>query len=135
MFFQQETAPNIQKGITNMKAVVQGPAEVRDPVSGDTVTINLPAFYKEPPQSLSELMATNFEGGEVQKTIKNKKGESLVVRNYLHGRSIAWDNSAWKKYVPSAEGKSSNYMSEARRIIHYSLGTSMVFGLPDMFVH
>jgi hypothetical protein len=135
MFFQQETAPNISKGISNMKAVVQGPAEVRDPVSGDTVTINLPAFYKEPPQSLSELMATSFEGGEVQKTIKNKQGESLVVRNYLHGRSIAWDNSAWKKYVPSAEGKGSNYMSEARRIIHYSLGTSMVFGLPDMFVH
>ncbi len=135
MFFQQETAPNIEKGISNMKAVVQGPAEVRDPVSGDTVTINLPAFYKEPPQSLSVLMATNFEGGEVQKTIKNKQGESLVVRNYLHGRSIAWDNNAWKKYVPSAEGKNANYMSEARRIIQYSLGTSMVFGLPDMFVH
>jgi len=135
MFFQQENAPNIEKGISNMKAVVQGPAEVRDPVSGDTVTINLPAFYQEPPQSLSVLMATNFEGGEVQKTIKNKSGESLVVRNYLHGRSIAWDNNAWKKYVPSAEGKSANYMSEARRIIHYSLGTSMVFGLPDMFVH
>jgi hypothetical protein len=135
MFFQQENSPNIEKGISNMKAVVQGPAEVRDPVSGDTVTINLPAFYQEPPQSLSSLMAVNFEGGEVQKTIKNKQGESLVVRNYLHGRSIAWDNNAWKKYVPSAEGKGANYMSEARRIIHYSLGTSMVFGLPDMFVH
>lgn len=135
MFFQQENSPNISKGIANMKAVVQGPAEVRDPVSGDTVTINLPAFYQNPPQSLSELMATNFESGEVQKTIKNKKGEELVVRNYLHGRSIAWDNNAWKKYVPSAEGKGANYMSEARRIIHYSLGTSMVFGIPDMFVH
>lgn len=135
LFFQQETSPNIEKGIANMKAVVQGPTEVRDPVSGDTVIINLPAFYQEPPQTLSVLMATNFESGEVQKTIKNKKGESLVVRNYLHGRSIAWDNNAWKKYVPSAEGKSPGYMAEARRIIHYSLGTSMVFGLPDIFVH
>lgn len=135
ILFQQDVSPNIDKGIKNMKAVVNGPAEVRDPVTGDTVTINLKAFYHEPPQSLSALMATSFEGGEVQKTIKNNKGESLVVRNYLHGRSIAWDNNAWKKYVPSSEGKAGNYMSEARRIIHYSLGTSMVFGLPDMFVH
>ncbi len=135
ILFQQDVSPNIDKGIKNMKAVVNGPAEVRDPVSGDTVTINLKAFYHEPPQSLGQLMATGFEGGEVQKTIKNHKGESLVVRNYLHGRSIAWDNNAWKKYVPSSEGKNANYMSEARRIIHYSLGTSMVFGLPDMFVH
>jgi hypothetical protein len=135
IIFQQEVSPNIDKGIKNMKAVVMGPAEVRDPVTGSTVTVNLPAFYKEPPQTLTALMATGFEQGEVEKTIRSKKGDSLVVRNYLHGRSIAWDNSAWKKYVPSAEGKSANYMSEARRVMQYSLGTSMVFGLPEMFVH
>ena len=135
VLFQQDISPNIDKGIKNMKAVVSGPAEVRDPVTGDTVSLNLPAFYHQPPTSLAALMPTQFEGGSVQKTIKNSKGESLVVRNYLSGRSIAWDNSTWKKYVPSAEGKSSNYMSEARRIIQYSFGTSMVFGLPEMFVH
>lgn len=135
ILFQTDMSPHLDKGISNMKAVVSGPAEVRDPVSGQTVTLNLPAFYKEPPQSLSILMATNFEGGEIQKTIRNKKGESLVVRNYLHGRSVAWDNNAWKKFIPSAEGKSPSYMAEARRMIRYSFGTSMVFGLPDLFVH
>lgn len=135
IFFQPEMAPNLDKGIKNMKAVVSGPAEVRDPVTGDTVSINLPAFYQEPPASLTALMPTQFEGGQVKKIIKNKKGESLHVRNYLHGRSIAWDNSSWKKYVPSAEGKDGGYMAEARRIMQYSFGTTMVFGLPEMFVH
>lgn len=135
VLFQQELAPNLSKGIKNMKAVVSGPAEVRDPVTGDTVTINLPAFYHNPPKNLNVLMAVGFEGGDVRKTIKNKKGETLVVRNYLHGRSNAWDNSAWKTYVPSAAGKAPGYMMEARRIIKYSFGTSMVFGLPDFFVH
>ena len=135
IFYQPEIAPNLDKGIKNIKAVIQGPAEVRDPVTGDTVTLNLPAFYQEPPQTLSQLMATKFEAGAPERTIKNKQGETLTVRNYLAGRSIAWDNSSWKKYVPSADGQKPGYMSEARRVIHYSLGTSMVFGLPDLFVH
>lgn len=135
VLFQQDLVPNLAKGLQNMKAVVSGPAEVRDPVTGDTVTINLRAFYQNPPRNLSVLLPVDFEGGEIRKTIKNKKGESLIVRNYLHGRSVAWDNSVWKLYVPSASGKAPGYMMEARRIIKYSFGTSMVFGLPDFFVH
>ncbi|WPU65094.1 hypothetical protein [Peredibacter starrii] len=135
IMFQEDGPMNLDKGIKNMKAVVSGIAEVRDPVSGETVTINVPAFYNNPPTSLAVLMATDFEGGEVQKTIKNKKGENLVVRNYTRGRSIAWDNNAWKQYVPSAEGQKPGYMADAQRIIQYSPGTSAVFGLPDMFVH
>lgn len=134
ILFQQEISPNLNKGIQNMKAVVSGLAEVRDPVTGDTVAINVKALYNDPPQSLSVLMPTGFESGEDQKTIKNKQGENLVVRNYLVGRSIAWDNGSWSKYVPSAAGKGPGYMAEARRIIAYSFGTSMVFGLPEMFV-
>jgi hypothetical protein len=134
ILFQNQISPNLDKGIKNMKAVVSGLTEVRDPISGETVTLNIATFYKNPLHSLGVLLPTKFEIGEFEKNIKNKKGEILKVRNYLHGRSIAWDNNAWKTFVPSAEGKDSKYMSEARRIIQYSLGTSMVFGLPNMFV-
>jgi hypothetical protein len=135
ILFQQQIAPNLENGIRNMKAVLSGPAEVRDPVTGDTVSLNVPAFYLNPPPSMAVLLPTGFESGEPQKIIKNKKGEELKVRNYLNGRSIAWDNSAWKNYVPSAEGKSVGYMAEARRVLKFSFGTSLVFGLPDIFVH
>lgn len=135
VMFQPDLAPNLDSGVKNMKALVQGQTEVRDPVTGDTAAIDVPAFYSNPPQSLSELMATGFEGGEAEKSIKAKNGETLKVRNYLRGRSIAWNNEAWKKYVPSANGKKANYMHDARRIMQYSRGTSVVFGIPDMFVH
>lgn len=135
VLFQPENAKNLDKGIKNMKALVQGPTEVRDPVTGQTVVINLPGFYQEPPQSLKALMATGFDDSAPNKTIVNKKGEKLQVRNYLRGRSIAWDNNAWKKYVPSAEGQKADYMYEANRVIRYSFGTNAVFGLTEVFVH
>jgi hypothetical protein len=134
LFVQNDSSPQLNKGLTNMKAVVSGPAEVRDPISGETVSLHLSAFYFNPPQSLGIFLPTQFETGEIEKSIKNKRGEILKVRNYLRGRSIAWDNNAWKSFVPSAEGKEPNYMAEARRTIQYSLGTSSVFGLTHLFV-
>jgi hypothetical protein len=134
VLFQPEIAKNMENGIKNMKAVVQGPSEVRDPVTGKVVTIDLPAFYKSPPQSLSVLMASKFENGDNEKAILNTKGEKLLVRSYTNGRAIAWDNGAWEKYIPSAKGQRADYMSEASRVIRYSFGTSMVFGLPGLFV-
>jgi hypothetical protein len=134
ILFQPEVGKNLDKGLKNMKAVVSGISEVRDPVSGDTATINLPAFYSNPPQSLGSLMATGFENGDLEKVITNKKGEKLHVRSYTRGRSIAWDNGAWKNYVPSAAGQDGKYMSNANRVINYSFGTSMVFGITGLFV-
>jgi hypothetical protein len=134
VLFQPELGKNLDKGLKNMKAIVSGMTEVRDPVTGETVTLNLPAFYNQPPQSLGALMATNFEDGEVEKVITNKKGEALKVRNYTRGRAIAWDNNAWKSFVPSAQGQKAGYMTEANRIINYSFGSSTVFGLTGLFV-
>lgn len=134
ILFQPQVGQNLDKGLKNMKAVVSGVAEVRDPVTGGTVTLNLPAFYNNPPKSLGSLMAVGFETGELEKVITNQKGEQLHVRNYLRGRAISWDNGAWKNYVPSAQGQGAKYMSEANRIINYSFGTSMVFGISGFFI-
>ena len=132
--FSQESQDQLEKGISNMVAVVKGQTEVRDPVTGKSVTLNLPAFYNNPPKNLSVLMANKFEDGQNEKSIKAKNGETLKVRNYYKGRSIGWNNDAWKNYVPSAAGQSSNYMAEARRIMRYSRGTSLVMNLPALFV-
>ncbi|MEA9356998.1 hypothetical protein SHI21_12305 [Bacteriovorax sp. PP10] len=132
--FSSESQAQLGKGISNMVAVVKGEAEVRDPVSGKSVTVNLPAFYNNPPQNLGVLMANKFEQGANEKTIKAKNGDLLKVRNYDKGRSIGWNNDAWKTFVPSAAGQSSDYMAEARRIMRYSRGTSLVMNLPTLFV-
>lgn len=132
--YQPENARFIEAGLKNMTALVKGPAEVRDPVTGQTVTLNVPAFYNNPPTSLSVLMANRFDGESEQRSLVNEKGETLKFRNYDSGRSIGWDNTAWSKYVPSAEGKGPGYMLEAKRVIHYSFGTSFVFAAPDLFI-
>jgi len=90
--FSSESQTQLGKGISNMVAVVRGQAEVRDPVSGKSVTVNLPAFYNNPPKNLSVLMATKFEQGENETSIKVKNGEVLKIRNYTKGRSIGWNN-------------------------------------------
>lgn len=133
--FSGETNPQIKRAVNNMTAVVKGVAEVRDPVSGKSVTVNLPAFYNTPPKKLSVLFADTFDQTPDEKIIKAKNGDALKVRNYYRGSSIGWNNNNWKAFVPSAEGKEANYMSEARRIMRYSLGTSMVMSLPAIFVH
>lgn len=132
--FSLESKTHLDKGVKNMLAVVKGVTEVRDPVSGKSVTVNLPAFYINPPKNLGDLMANKFEVGENEKILKNKMGETLKVRNYYKGRSIGWNNDVWKNYIPSAKGQSVNYMAEARRIMRYSLGTTMVMNLPAIFV-
>lgn len=133
--FSSDSQGRLDKGVKNMEAVVRGVTEVRDPVSGKSVTVNLPAFYAQPPQSLAGLMATQFEQGSNEKKIRSvASGEELVMRNYYKGRSIGWNNEVWKNYVPSAAGQKSDYMAEARRVIRYSLGTSIVFNLPALFV-
>ncbi len=135
ILFQPEIGKNLDKGLKNMKAVVSGTADVRDPVTGETVTLNLPAFYNnQAPTSLGALMAVGFDNGEPEKVITNKQGEQLHVRNYLRGRANSWNNEAWKKYVPSASGQTGKYMAEANRIINYSFGTSMVFGISGFFI-
>jgi hypothetical protein len=133
--FSSDSQNRLEKGVKNMEAVVRGVTEVRDPISGKSVTVNLPAFYANPPKSLSGLMAVQFEQGSNEKTIRSvASGETLIMRNYYKGRSIGWNNEVWKSYVPSAAGQKSDYMAEARRVIRYSLGTSVVFNLPALFV-
>ncbi len=133
--YQPDIQNRLNTGIKNMKSAIAQKTEIRDPISGDTVVLDIPAFYSNPPKSLSILMAKDFEKGPFEYDIKNNKGQFLKVRNYFSGRSIGWDNSAWVTYVPSASGQSANYMMNARRVMTFALGTNLVFGAVDIFVH
>lgn len=135
LFAQPEAFDRLGSGIENMKAAVEKRTEILDSISGKSVVIDLPNFYLSPPKSLALLMATGWDSEKpAELTVTNKSGERLKVRNYFRGRATQWNNEAWANYVPSAKGKGSNYMSEARRILQYSPGTSLVFDAPDYFV-
>ena len=133
--FQPQSAPKLERAVNNLVAAVAGPTEVRDPVSGDVVKINLPEFYNKPYSNLSVLMAKGFNRRKASEaTLTNTKGETLTYRNYMYDSSQKWDNGAWAKFVPSAQGQNDEYMKNAKRIVNYSLGTPLVAGQVGLFV-
>lgn len=133
-FFQDNLQNRLGQNVENMKSIVLQQTEVRDPVTGSVVTVDLPNYYKSPPTSLGALMATGFEGGQNEYEVKNTAGQALKVRNYKRGRAIAWNNNEWSKYIPSAKGQPASYMGEAQRVMLYSIGAHQVFGQVGLLV-
>lgn len=134
VLYQNRVQNRLGKGIQDIEAAVMGPKEIRDPISGETVTLNIPKFYSEPPNSLRGLMATGWEKGKIEREIASESGETLKARNYFYGRANAWNNQEWSKYVPSAQGKPAGYMGNAKRVMHYALGSGSIFGPIDLFI-
>ncbi|MBM4252499.1 MAG: hypothetical protein FJ146_11050 [Deltaproteobacteria bacterium] len=80
--------------LSNIQAMVAG-KPVRSAVTGETVTINIPAFYSNPPANLQAFMPTAFKPGN----------ESIMVagmesRNFHYGEATQWDPAAYKPYAP-----------------------------------
>tara|TARA_B110001454_G_scaffold16145_1_gene14576 strand:+ start:59491 stop:61032 length:1542 start_codon:yes stop_codon:yes gene_type:complete len=131
--YQKDIQNRLNAGVSKMVSAMDGVTEFKDPMSSEVITINVPAFYNEPPQSLAILMANDWEGGESTKSITSTSGEQLKYRNYFSGRAKSWNNNAWAKYVTSASGQKADYMMTAKRIMHYSPGAT-VLGAVDLFV-
>lgn len=130
IFFRNEASPLLGKGVDKLKNLLKGPGEVHSGITGETVTVNLAAFYSQPPsnlpkKSLMDLLPSAFDtSGQPEPEIKNEKGEVLKYRNYLRGRPIGWENDTWSTYIPSAAGKEPGYMAMANRVLRSSLGTN-----------
>ncbi|OYZ16241.1 MAG: hypothetical protein B7Y39_15840 [Bdellovibrio sp. 28-41-41] len=135
--YQKDVQNRLNEGVSRMKDAIEKPTDFNDPISSEVVRLDVPNFYKNPPKSLKVLMAKNWEGSTDDKEgpyVTNVKGKKLHYRNYFAGRSTEWDNAAWGQYVTSANGKDAGYMMTAKRVMHYSLGATPVFGVVDIFV-
>ncbi|MBL7546159.1 MAG: hypothetical protein JNL11_20230 [Bdellovibrionaceae bacterium] len=134
--YQANVQNRLEGGVERMLSAVRSQTEFHDTVSSETVVLNVPQYYKNPPKNLSVLMATDFEGGELDASIQGADKKDLKYRNYLFNRSNKWDNAEWSKYVMMNETQKADksYMLKAKRILHYSLGASPAFGVVDIFV-
>jgi hypothetical protein len=131
LLFQPTANKTLEPAVRNIVALVKGKTTLRSPITGETIDVDLPAFYREPPKSLAGLLPTAFDT-KGKSEIEFSKG--VTYRNYFHGRSIAWDNEAWQKLVPSAAGQGADYMEKAKRVIHSSRGAGKMFGMVDILV-
>ncbi len=130
VFFQPTSFKSLEPSIKNMKAVVAGRTELRSPVTGEKVEVDLKQFYLNPLDSLFMLTANSWDmAGSPEVSF----GQTSY-RNYFHGRANGWNNASWGRFIPSAAGKSADYMEQAKRVIHTSRGAGSLFSMVDTFV-
>ncbi len=134
--YQANVRNRLNNGVGRMSSAIQKPTEFRDTVTAETVVLNVPAYYSNPPKSLASLMANDFERGEQNASIRGADKKELKYRNYLYNRSTSWNNNEWSKYVQMTpeQMKDPGFMLKAKRVVHYSLGATPVFGAIDLFV-
>ena len=84
--------------ISNIKALVTG-NPVRSAVTGETITINIPAFYNNPPQNLKAFLPTAFRSGDRDISVAG-----FQARNYRYGEASQWNVGAFKSYMPDVNG-------------------------------
>ena len=80
--------------LSNIQAMVSG-QPVRSAVTGETVTINIPAFYTNPPANLQAFMPTAFKPGDQSIMVAG-----MESRNFHYGEATQWDPAAYKPYAP-----------------------------------
>lgn len=111
--------------IANMEAMVAGRAKIRSGVTGETVVVDLPAFYQNPPKDLKEFLPTAFQQGPEWQTVNLTDGSGKVhkvkARNYEIGRGIDWKADAYGIIFP--EMKSGKDVPRNVRILSQSWGT------------
>lgn len=90
--------------IANMLAMVEGPTQLRSGITGETVTVDLPAFYRNPPRDLKGFLPTAFEQGDEWKQVQLKDGSgqlhALKYRNYNIGRGVNWSKDSYRQIFP-----------------------------------
>jgi hypothetical protein len=137
----QARKDQIDEGVANMKRLVSsdGPTTIQGALSGDKLTVNVKAFFENPPRDMKTLYPTEFAADEdvmplkakfsdmVAKdgTVKMKLGNQPVEwRNYFYGRAKAWNREAYKGLFPDV--KSGADVARAQRILNETRGSRLI---------
>ncbi|MEK7358439.1 MAG: hypothetical protein AAB250_18490 [Bdellovibrionota bacterium] len=111
--------------VEDVVAMTKGPAKIRSAVTGETVMVNMPAFYENPPRDLKALLATGFNEEPEWKTINFKvagKDVPVKARNYESGSATNWDINQYRTFLP--EARNGGDVKRAARVLSQSFGGS-----------
>lgn len=136
----------ITSGLDTLEAIVNGPTELRSPITGEVIQVNLPEFYNNPPHDLKQLLPIAWELGDkeldsglktyrkdTRRNRRNRRNKSqpkklksfkVKYRNYYWGRPTAWNSKGYKRYFPSI--KNDKDIARHMRIFRQSLGASTI---------
>ncbi len=130
----------INSGLDTLEAVVSGVTELRSPITGEVIKVNLPEFYNNPPKNLKNLLPINWdtENKDIETPWKRnvfragkKIKRSITYRNYYWGRATEWNAKGYKRYFPSI--KDNKDIPRHIRIFRQSMGASTVGNVITQF--
>ena len=134
LFFNEKGNPELGAGVLSLSQAVNEQTTVRSGITGETLVVDIPSFYSNPPQNLLALLPNSWESSAKRETtFKNASGENLTYRNYREGRPKTWNKAQWQALFPSM-GKEQN-VDDAFRVLGYSHGPSMILGSLAYFVY
>ncbi len=113
--------------------VVEARAEVRSAVTGETVVVDLPAIYRQPPASLQSFLPTQFDEASEWSTRNLEDGKRIRFRNYAWGSATGWDQAAYRPYFPDLDSKKN--VADAARILSQAWGGGLIGGPLALFVN
>lgn len=111
----------------NLKKMMEGETKIRSFITEETASVNLKAFYLNPPTDLKELYGTQFESGDemIPVQLQTKTGVATVKsRNYLRGRPVNWNINQFQKYFPGV--KNGTDLQNTARILSQGWGSFVV---------
>ncbi len=105
---------------------------VTSPVTGDSVKVNLSAFFSAPPKNLLALLPQSFADKNLfRKTKTFKDGGTISYRNYDRGRPLTWSRGAYGNLFPELKDKQGTgpEVGQYSRVLSQTWGGGLV-GLP-----
>lgn len=103
-------------------------AILRSVTTGKIVKVNLPNFYKNPPNDLKSFLPTDFEK-QMRKRFEYKGHE---LTNYRYGMPTGFNTKEWAKYFPSV--KTNDDVFEVARVLSQNFETPIMSEIVSRFV-
>jgi hypothetical protein len=107
--------------LKNIEAIMAGPAALRSAVTGETIQVNLPEFFTNPPTDLKVFLPTQFNNDSRELTANGKK-----YNNPYWGMATGWQLDAFKPYLPSVNSTADLW--RASQILSQTWGAAPING-------
>ncbi|MCA2959313.1 MAG: hypothetical protein IOD12_03615 [Silvanigrellales bacterium] len=125
-WFGRNTFARSKEALSIVELLVAGKTTLASPITGETATFDLPAFYLKPASDLKQLLPNVFETSK-EKWLVGADGKTKY-RNYWWGRPTGW-RSVVDTYVEG--GSAPGGMDRAGRVVSHMGGIGLNNPLVD----
>lgn len=120
--------------VATSKDLVSKPTALRSAITGEVVTVNVPAIFQNPPADLKAFLPTQFDPCDSKtREVETKEGGRVTFKNYFCGRATGWNAKAYAPYLNPPANKPN--IGDALRVASETYGGGMIALPLSVFVH